>query len=148
MKTFIVILFSILTFHASFAQMVDAKYVPEAVKKSFAKKFPDAGYVTWSQDVPGFINANFSQDKKKMQAMFINSGGWVSTETTLKEPEFPQEAVNWMKSNFPEAKYTSLTKSETTKGIEYESEIKAKDGNKYRLTFDIEGKMLTQNIQK
>src|SRR6185436_11600846 len=96
------LLFSFFTFHFSSAQMVDPKYVPESVKKKFEIKFPDVTGVSWTQDEPGFINANFSLDKHRVLAMFVTNGGWISTETTLKETEFPTEAISWIKSNIPD----------------------------------------------
>jgi len=147
MKQLIIILFALFAFNISKAQPVDPKYVPESVKEKFEIKFPGVNYVRWSQDEPGFINANFVLDKHKMQAMFATNGGWISTETTLKESEFPQEALNWINTNYPDRKFVSLDKSETMKGVEYECELRSKSV-KYRLTFDTEGKLLTRNESK
>lgn len=143
-RTIAIMFLLFFSFYYSAAQVVDPKYVPASVKKTFETRFPSVNFVTWVQSDPGFINATFVVDKHKTQAMFMTNGGWVSTETNLKEADFPQEAMNWINTNYPDRKLISLDKSETSKGIEYECELRNKSG-KYRLTFDMEGKMLTQN---
>lgn len=143
-KIFILTFLSLFTFQIIQAQLIDPRYVPESVKKKFETKFPDVHFVTWSQTDPGFINATFTVDKHKTMALFATHGEWISTETKLKESEFPMQAINWINTNYPDKKFISLDKSETTKGAEYECELNSKSG-KYRLTFDPEGNLLTQN---
>ncbi len=143
-KIFALLFLSLFTFQFIQAQIIDPKYVPESVKKKFETKFPDVNFVTWTQSDPGFINATFTADKHKTVALFATNGGWISTEIKLKESEFPTEALNWINTNYPDKKFISIDKSETSKGIEYECELRSASG-KYRLTFSPEGGLLTQN---
>ena len=146
MKKLFAFLIAVIITVAANAQILSADQVPAVVKTNFASKFPGAT-ATWSQETPGFLDGTFYKDKHKVVVMYVMNGDWISTDTYLKEAEYPAESVNWIKTNLPNGKINSFDKSETGKGSQYEAEVKTKEGI-YRLTFDMDGKMLTKDKER
>ena len=145
---FLVLSFSLYTIVASAQLPIDNKLIPETVKKHFAEKFPTAGVVVWTQPSPGFLETTFSLDKHTVTVMYAMAmGDWISTDTKLKQEEFPKADYDYTVKEFPTGKITQYYKSETKKATTYVSYIKSA-GKTYSLSFDMDGNFLSKEEEE
>lgn len=62
---------------------------PDAVKKNFNKKYPNATDVSWGIDRNSFHEAHFKLDGIKYRADYMLNGNWVETETNVGWKDLP-----------------------------------------------------------
>lgn len=86
-----------LTTTAGFAQITS---VPEQAKENFAKQYPAATGVKWSNDIVN-VNVEFDLDGEHMNAEYSNKGIWKSTQ---KECSY-DKLTDAVKDGFQKSKY-------------------------------------------
>lgn len=139
-KTFLSVVAFLFVALAVDAQVVREADVPVSVKNKMTQMFPDANAAVWKTDMPGFMSVDFVQGKTRKSATFTTSGGWVSTEVTVKPEEFPAAASAYVNTNYPDGKMTQCVKAETSTKKTFECRVKSK-GTQYELVFDEAGNL-------
>jgi len=120
--------------------------VPQAVKDSFAKKFPTVKKVDWDKESSTEWEAEFKMDNMEYSANFLADGTWKETEHEIKESEVPQNVMATLKSNFADYKIKESEISETNDGMVYEFEIKnGKD--KMEVALDASGNIVKKEMK-
>ena len=89
MKKIIAFVFLMSFAAITFAQTINASLVPEVVKTKLQEKYPDSKIFYWRQSAAGFIEANFTNDGKKCNPLFVTTGSWVSTDCEKYFEQFP-----------------------------------------------------------
>jgi hypothetical protein len=139
---------SVLLAFISYCQAQDKKVeVPAAAKSAFAAKFPQATKVNWSLEKAGEYEADFILGKVETSAVFDTKGTLLETETEIKESELPQAVKNALVKDFAGYKLDEVEKSDIKGIITYEMEAK-KDGKKYEVVFNANGKLLKKEEAK
>jgi len=111
---------------SAFAQKLDASKVPDAVKKSFAKKYPLVT-ANWEKEGVKF-EANFKQNGNTMSALIQPNGIITETEITIKVSELPTAVLTYVKQHFRDKTIkegAKITKLDGT--VNYEAEVAGKD---------------------
>lgn len=91
MKSFIILSFTFFAFVANSFSQLSANNVPEEVKKSFAKKYPNMYVYEWEfKKKTGEYEAEFIQNGLKYEALYTPVGKWVKTARELKKEDLPQ----------------------------------------------------------
>jgi len=147
MRTIIILFISIFSFGIVSAQTINADLVPDVVKNKMQTKYPEARGLYWRESGPGFVEANFSLNKQKCNAIFVTTGAWVSTDFTIAQSEFPQAASDYLKNVAFADKVIRYYRSESkAKGIQYSADAK-KDGITYSFIFDQDGKIVMRGVK-
>lgn len=114
------------------------KQAPDAVKKSFAAKFPDVKKVKWEKEDNNW-EASFEKDKKEYSALFSENGQWLETEMEIPVNELPQAVKDAINKRYPNVTITEAAIIEKADGKKaYEAEIKH-NGKKVDLILDEKG---------
>ena len=122
---------------AGFAQEAKQATPPASVKSAFVKKFPGSSNTKWEKEGADY-EANFSVDKKKMSAVFSETGELKETESAIKMSELPPAIGKYINEHFQSAKIKETVKITKANGVvNYEVEINKKD-----LLFDENGKFI------
>jgi len=124
MKKIILALALVFTICSANAQLILDKDIPQPVKTELKTRYPAATGTMWKQDLPGFVTAEFMQDKKRMNVVFSTSGGWVSTASYSKKDEYPAEVMAYINSNYSGAKIVTCALAESVKEKTYETRIR------------------------
>lgn len=116
--------------------------IPAVLKDKMNESYPEAKGIYWEQPMPGFIDANFTLDKKKCTATFTPSGAWVSTDFEIDATTFPDSAVHYLMNKEGATKITRYYRNESkAKGIQYSADAKV-DGKTFQYIFDKEGGLI------
>lgn len=100
---------------------------PEAVKKAFAEKFPNATGVKWDKENAHEYEASFSWDGGTYSANFSDRGEWLETEHTIAFNALPGNVQARFNTTHKGAKVKAAAIIETAKGeTKYEIEVKKK----------------------
>lgn len=113
--------------------------IPEAVKTSFAAKFPGASDIKWEKENSKELEANFKLNNTTVSANFSLDGSWVETETTIAASELPVAVSSAVSKKYPGAIFIRTEKIEKPGGkILYEANIKV-NGKKKELELNADG---------
>jgi len=129
------------------AQKLKESEVPEPVKSSFSKSFPNAKGVEWSKESEGEFEAEFKSGSLKHSANFDSSGKWLITETEIKKADLPTMVQATIKKEFGGLKIEEVEKVETPEGISYEVELE-KGEVTYSVQLASDGKILKKEERK
>jgi len=114
--------------------------IPALVKEAFAKEFPKQK-AKWSTEDSGY-EAEFKINNIETSAVYDKKGHRKELESEIKTSELPANALAYLKKNYPTGKISEAAKITDDKNeISYESEIK-KDGKKFDVLFDSNGKFI------
>jgi hypothetical protein len=124
-----------------FAQDLKSKDVPEAVKTTFDKKYPDAKKVSWEKE-KGNYEANWGgKSGEDSSVTFTPSANFVEIVVAIPINQLPPGVAVYVGSNYKEAKIREAGKvTDATGRHMYEAEIKGKD-----LIFDEKGNFLKED---
>ena len=115
---------------------------PEAVKKTFQKKYPGENDPDWHQDDHGFYEAHFKIDGIKYRADFNADGSWVETETSIEEDDLPDAIRKVIEEKFSDEDITEIEKVDSAKkGLFYDVEFK-RDGKNKDVEFRADGTII------
>ena len=107
------------------ASCTNAGTTPEAVRKSFEQKFPNATNVKWVKENKHEYEANFEWNGVKHSANFLDSGEWLETESPIDFNDLPEMVQTSFNSNHKDAERKAVAKIETSKNMtKFEVEIK------------------------
>ena len=120
----------------AFAQtaFTQASKVPEAVKMTFAKAYPNADDVEWELEDGNFEVEFEMSDDKEMSVVYDTNGTLLETEVEIAFSELPKAAQEALKGK----KVKETAKIINAKGVVvYEAEVRRKD-----LMFDAQGQAI------
>jgi midasin (ATPase involved in ribosome maturation) len=139
----------VLFIFVGFCQAQDKKEeIPAAAKSAFAAKFPAAQKVKWNVEKPGEFEAEFKLNGVESSATYDAKGQCIEIEVEIKESELPQAVKAIIAKDFAGFKLDEVEKATDAKGVvSYEMEA-AKGKEKYDLSFDGNGKLLTKEAAK
>jgi hypothetical protein len=110
----------------AFATAAFAITVPEAVKNTFAKKFPAATGVKWDKENAHEYEAGFTLEGKSCSANFSDAGEWLETESSIDFYSLPATIRQSFTTAHKTATVKAAAKIETAKGtVKYEVEYKS-----------------------
>jgi hypothetical protein len=119
--------------------------VPDAVKSAFAKKFPAAQSVKWSEEKEGVTEtvyeAEFKLKDKVSSANFNGKGEWQETELTVVQTDLPADVLKTITSQFAGYTLGEMTSVETSASKVYDVFMK-KGREKIEVTFDLHGRIV------
>lgn len=141
MKKIVLISVIALVSGAAHAQKLKEAEVPEAVKVSFVKNFPNIKSVKWSRESEMEFEAEFKNGSLEQSANFDPSGKWLVTETEIKKTDLPPLVQATIKKEFAGFKIEEAEKVETADGLSYEVELE-KGEVTYGVQFSKDGKVL------
>lgn len=123
----------------AFAQKMQEKDVPAAVKTTFQKSYPNTKEVKWDKEGDKY-EASFDVNKIDNSVLFDANGNIIETEVEIELSQLPAGIVEYVKTHYSGQKVKEGAKITDTKGvITYEAEIKGMD-----LLFDSNGKFLKE----
>lgn len=129
------------------AQKLKETEVPQAVKVSFVKAFPNVKSINWSKESETEFEAEFKNGEMEQSANFDATGKWLVTETEIKKTDLPPLVQAALKKEFDGYKIEEAEKVETPEGISYEVEVE-----KGELTYSVQlakdGKILKKEEKK
>lgn len=129
---------------AGFAQITS---VPEQAKENFAKQYPAATNVKWSNDIVN-VNAEFDLDGEHMNAEYNNKGIWKSTR---KEWSY-DKLTDAVKDGFQKSKYADREVEDVKtiylpgNVVQYRLKVEKNDLQKKFLYFNEKGRLLRSAV--
>jgi hypothetical protein len=118
--------------------------VPAVVKDAFAKDFPVVKNVVWGMEDKDF-EAEFQLNGVGSSANYNPAGHRLETETTLKNDQLPQAALDYIAKNFSGSKIISAAKTVDDKNVvKYEAMVEI-NKESTEVVFDVNGKFLGKN---
>lgn len=116
--------------------------VPEAVKKNFTAKYPDAKTRTWKTK-NGNYEVDFYIDMKKYEAKYEGSGEWKKTGMEISKKELPEVVSNaWKSSEFGSWFLDNTEQVETPDHkVLYQLKL-TKNGNEMELLYTPSGELM------
>ena len=121
--------------------------VPQAAKDNFAKQYPAAENVEWSNEVLN-VTVSFTIDGEVMDAEYNNKGIWKSTLLDLPFEKFPA----FVKDGFSKSKYADREVTDAKKvyfpgGVtQYRVKAERNDFEKKYLFFNENGQLVRETI--
>jgi hypothetical protein len=139
-KRFLITLGIVAVTGCAFGQSISAKRVPEVVKASLAKKYPQATKVTWEKE-HGNYEANWGgKSGEDMAVQFSPDGKFVEQTKAIAVTALPKSVVDNVKSKYPTAKIKEAGYVTMADGsVRYEAEVKGKD-----MLFDKNGAFISE----
>ena len=147
MKQIVLVCAAALVSGALSAQKLKETEVPQAVKASFSKSFPNAKAVEWSKETESEFEAEFKSGSVEQSANFDATGKWLVTETEIKKSDLPAAVQATIKKEFAGFKIEEAEKVEKAEGVTYEVELE-KGELTYGIEFSKDGKVLKKEEKK
>ncbi len=117
--------------------------VPEIVKQTFAKQYPDAKDAKWSDGLDNYT-VRFMLGDKNLKASYAPKGDWAWTETKVERTELPkpvQDGFNNSKyKDWPVKETVTVTKPRA-EANEYKIVVQKSALKKRVLVFDAKGRL-------
>lgn len=130
---FFILLFSVSSVSA---QKLKEDKVPELVRASFQKLYPDIRRPKWELD-KGNYEAEFRMDGAEQSALFDSSGTFLQMEIEIRESELPQPIKDYLQKNYAGQKVSEATRITKANGdVLFEVGIKGRE-----LIFDSGGQL-------
>jgi ABC-type transporter MlaC component len=139
MKKLILMMVAAMITSLSFAQKMQDKDVPAAVKTSFQKLYPNLKDVKWEKEKEHY-EASFDLNKVDNSVLFDAKGNVVETEVEIELNKLPNGVMEYVKQHYAGSSVKEAAKITDAKGtVTYEAEMKGKD-----LLFDSNGKFIKE----
>ena len=102
-----------------------AQEISPLAEKALQEKYPNAQSVEWDKVGKGEYEADFNFNGAKMAATFDAQGGWVETETILKNKDLPKPVKDYIAKTYPKGDISevALIEKPTVTGALYRVEI-------------------------
>lgn len=124
---------------------MSAQDAPDAVKKTFQKKYPGENDPDWHLDAHGNYESHFKIDGIKYRADFNPDGSWIETETSIDKKDLPKAIKKIIDERFKDRKISEVEKVQSaTKGLFYDVEFKQK-GKNMDVEFKADGTILNED---
>jgi hypothetical protein len=134
MKNTTLFLFTIIITNLAVAQKLVDKNVPENVKTTFSKKYPEVKKVKWEKEAACF-EADFEIKEAEYSVVIDAKGQILETEEVIPTSKLPKSVQDYVTKNYPNQKIKEAAIITNNKNVKtYEAEIKGKD-----LLFDSKG---------
>lgn len=105
------------------AQKISQDHVPEQVKATFQKQYPEVQKVKWEKD-NGNYEAEFEIGQSEVSMVIDSAGGIVKIEEEIGADALPKNTKDYLTKQFPGKKVKEATKTTDGKGvITYEVEV-------------------------
>jgi len=118
--------------------------VPDNVKESFAKLYPNVTDVKWDKEDANHFEAEFVENGKTVSLLFDNNGTLQETETEIAVTELPANVQTVINEKYAGYKITDASKIVDKDGtVTFEAEISNKKLQK-ELIFDLGGNFLNE----
>lgn len=112
------------------AEWCYAEDVPDVVKESFAKHYPDTKVDKWELDDHGYWEAKFEINDLMFRADFLKDGAWHETERNVELLEVPHAIRKLIAENFPDRELNEIEWVDSAgKGLFYDLEFKQEGPN-------------------
>jgi hypothetical protein len=139
MKKVAVVFVLLLIANLSFAQKMQEKDVPNAVKSAFQKQYPTAQATKWEKEKENF-EVECKIGKAETSVLLDLQGNILETETEIAVNELPKTILDYVTTQYKGQKIKEAAKIIDAKGtLTYEAEIKGKD-----LIFDDKGNFIKE----
>lgn len=123
------------------AQDLKSSEVPEIIKKSFEKKFPNTNVDSWEKEGADY-EAEFHQNKVEASAIFDANGRFKELEEEIKITDLPKIASDYCAKTYVGYKLEEAEKITDVVGkITYEVEMK-KGKEHFDVMFDDKGNFI------
>lgn len=141
MKIVILLISTVLSIQASYAQKMKKSEVPAKVKETFAKKYPGIKSEKWEKENNSY-EVEFDLNKIESSALFDSIGNFKELEQEIKISELPKSAISYCTKNLSEFKISEAAKITDAGGkISFEAEMK-KGKEHYDVIFDEMGSFI------
>ncbi|RYG16786.1 MAG: hypothetical protein EOO07_12510 [Chitinophagaceae bacterium] len=141
---FLLAILLILAFNFSYSQITS---VPQSAKDAFAKQYPTAQDIDWSNDVVN-VNVRFSLEGESMNAEYSNKGIWKNTfqnSSVEKLPAAVQDGLS--KSKYADREVTDVKIVHLPANVtQYRIKVEKNDVQKKYLYFNETGKLVRDAI--
>jgi hypothetical protein len=141
MKKTALMMVAVMITSLTFAQKMQEKDVPAAVKTKFTTMFPNTKVEKWEKE-GGKFEAEFESNKIETSVIFEANGTYVQTEVEIPVSSLPTAINEYVKANLSGKKIAEATKITNANSIiTYETEI---DDTDY--LFDANGKFISKEV--
>ncbi len=114
----------VFTVVSSVTAMAGEIELPEAVKKNFEVRFPNASNIRWDGDSETHYEVGFVMEGKEKIAVFLPDGTFKEIETEIKSHEIPKRVLKAIDKKFPLATVTFALKIQrSNNSTVYELEV-------------------------
>lgn len=108
MKKILTAFFFLFAIYFGYAQKLDAKKVPQAVKDAFKTAHPSST-ASWEREDANY-EANFTEGGKTMSCVINKQGTILETESPIKASELPSAAIIYMKQHYKGKRWKEVAK--------------------------------------
>jgi len=141
MKKLILIASSLCLINAAKAQDLKEAQVPELVKQSFSKVYPNIKVDAWEKEAANY-EAEFHLNKVESSALFSEHGNFIELEQEIVLTDLPKAAIDYCHLNYKKYKLNEAAIiTDVYKKASYEIELK-KVKEKFDLLFDEKGNFI------
>ncbi|MDF2447585.1 MAG: hypothetical protein K0R26_89 [Bacteroidota bacterium] len=105
------------------SQTIRASKVPEAVKQTFTKQYPEASIESWQKSGSNY-EAEFTLHKEEGSALYDSNGNFIESESPLQKSDLPKEVMDYIALNLSRKKIREAGKIVDANGkVRYRAEI-------------------------
>ena len=139
MKTTVIIALILGTTVSVFAQEIDSKDVPTAVKNTLQKTYSSKD-ARWNKEGDNY-EVSFKQKGKETSIVFDATGSTIKTEIEISKSELPAAILEILKKDYAGYEIEEAAKIIANGILTYETELE-KGKLTFDLIFDVNGKVL------
>ena len=138
MKKLILIASSLCKINTARAQDLKVTEVPDLVKQSFSKVYPNIKVDAWEKEAANY-EAEFHLNNVESSALFSEQGNFIELEQEIVLTDLPKAAIDYCHLNYKDYKLNEAAIiKDVYKRATYEVELK-KGKEKFDLLFDEQG---------
>jgi hypothetical protein len=138
MKKLILIASSLCMINAAKAQELKETEVPDLVKQSFSKVYPNVKVDSWEKEATNY-EAEFHLNNVESSALFSEHGNFIEFEQEIVLTDLPKAVIEYCTLNYKDYKLNEAAIiTDVYKRATYEVELK-KGKEKFDLLFDEQG---------
>jgi hypothetical protein len=141
MKKLILVASSLSLINVAKAQDLKENQVPDLVKQSFSKVYPNIKVDTWEKEAVNY-EAEFHLNNVESSALFSEQGNFIELEQEIVLTDLPKAAIDYCHLNYKDYKLNEAAViTDVYKKATYEVELK-KGKEKFDLLFDEQGNFI------
>jgi hypothetical protein len=141
MKKLILVASSLSLINVAKAQDLKENQVPDLVKQSFSKVYPNIKVDTWEKEAVNY-EAEFHLNNVESSALFSEQGNFIELEQEIVLTDLPKAAVDYCHLNYKDYKLNEAAViTDVYKKATYEVRLK-KGKEKFDLLFDEQGNFI------
>jgi hypothetical protein len=138
MKKLILVASSLSLINVAKAQDLKENQVPDLVKQSFSKVYPNIKVDNWEKEAANY-EAEFHLNNVESSALFSEQGNFIELEQEIVLTDLPKAAIDYCHLNYKDYKLNEAAViTDVYKKATYEVELK-KGKEKFDLLFDEQG---------